>query len=257
MPFSVPGVPPRKAFVDFPSGISVRPNDTFTTGLVRKTNFWLGSPLVMDSSRSREFLEWPFQLLQFPDITYEADSDELHTVLIADLDIYQPGSPIKNYIHFMATNVPGEKLRTVNVPSCMSHRQSSSRQFEWNWNTRSWRPARWHQLPIPSALRLSPRREQHYRPWRQLWPPVRRSRVPAALPEEGHVAKGGQLVLLKGSLRKAQGKHEQLSLDFADRAPKYLTSSPEFRGYRVSTLSWCNSHGRQLFCGEVQLRDDR
>ena len=64
----------------------------------------------MDSNRSREFLEWPFQLLQFPDITYEADSDELHTVLIADLDIYQPGSPIKNYIHFMATNVPGEKL---------------------------------------------------------------------------------------------------------------------------------------------------
>ena len=38
MPFSVPGVPPRKAFVDFPSGISVRPNDTFTTGLVRITH---------------------------------------------------------------------------------------------------------------------------------------------------------------------------------------------------------------------------
>ena len=48
-----------------------------------------------------------FQLLQFPDITYEADTDDLHTVLIADLDIYQPESPIQNYIHFMATNVPG------------------------------------------------------------------------------------------------------------------------------------------------------
>ena len=53
------------------------------------------------------FFNCTFQLLQFPDITYEADSDDLHTVFIADLDIYQPGSPIKNYIHFMATNVPG------------------------------------------------------------------------------------------------------------------------------------------------------
>ena len=85
-------------------------------------------------------------------------------------------------------------------------------RFQLNWNARSRRPARRHQLSIPAALRLPPRREQYSHPWRKLWSSVRRSRVPTALSEEGHVAQGGQLVLLKGRLRKTQGKQFKFSL---------------------------------------------
>ncbi|XP_059086677.1 phosphatidylethanolamine-binding protein homolog F40A3.3-like isoform X2 [Tigriopus californicus] len=82
VPEKLPAVPSGRANVRFPSGVSVRPNDTFTSGL----------------------------LLQFPEIEWETEPNSMYTLMIVDVDIFRPESPVTNFIHYLSTNIPGSNI---------------------------------------------------------------------------------------------------------------------------------------------------
>ena len=50
-------------------------------------------------------------MLQTPRISWDSDPSALYTVFIVDIDIFRPNDPnTRNFLHYMATNVPGGKV---------------------------------------------------------------------------------------------------------------------------------------------------
>ena len=41
---------------------------------------------------------------------WNADPGTLYTLMLVDVDIFQPGNPVSNFFHYLATNIPGKNI---------------------------------------------------------------------------------------------------------------------------------------------------
>jgi hypothetical protein len=82
VPDKVPAFPDSKLNVVFSSGVTITPNDSVTTD----------------------------KLLELPKATWATEPGALYTFLIVDVDVVLLSGKAVNFIHFLATNIPGDDV---------------------------------------------------------------------------------------------------------------------------------------------------
>jgi len=82
VPEKIDSLPDGRLELYYPSGINIRPNDSVTPGLT----------------------------LQFPELKWNAVPSAQYTVMLVDVDIFQPDSDVTNFFHYMSINVPGDRI---------------------------------------------------------------------------------------------------------------------------------------------------